>query len=68
MRTSPAGGNRRNISVLVKSCSCGQIQSIHPERLTYHEKRWIKRVNKRCDTYYDDEDKDFSDWERDISR
>jgi hypothetical protein len=67
MRTSPAGGNRRNVSVLVKSCPCGSLQSIHPEKLNYFERRWIQRVNKRSESYHENEDKDFSDWEHDIS-
>lgn len=63
-RVSPAGGNSKNISVLVKSCSCGAIVAAYPERLTYFEKRWLQRVNKQ----YESENKDFSDWEYSVSR
>jgi hypothetical protein len=48
-RTSPAGGNRHNVSVIVAECSCGKLRAKCPEKLTYWDKRWIARVNHRID-------------------
>lgn len=48
-RTSPAGGNRHNVSVIVAECSCGKLRAKYPEKLTYWDNRWIARVNHRID-------------------
>jgi hypothetical protein len=48
-RTSPAGGNRHNVSVIVAECSCGKLRAKFPEKLSYWDKRWIARVNHRID-------------------
>ncbi len=49
MRASPAGGNRRNVSVIIATCSCGKIRAKFPEKLTHWDARWIERVNRRVE-------------------
>jgi len=53
-RISPAGGNRRNVSVIVAECSCGKFRAKYPEKLTYWDRRWIARVNHRIDCQNDE--------------
>ena len=53
-RTSPAGGNRHNVSVIVAECSCGKLRAKYPEKLTYWDNRWIARVNHRIDCQNDE--------------
>lgn len=44
-RVSPAGGNRREVNLLVDECRCGMLRAVQP--LDYWNQRWINRYNDR---------------------
>jgi len=47
VRHAPTGPNKRNISILARTCrDCGQMFPVFPERLTYWGARWIYRWNR----------------------
>jgi len=48
-RVSPTGPNKYDIYILIiKSSWCSCQYPVFPERLTWHEKRWIERWNKKA--------------------
>lgn len=60
-RVGPTG--RRFFMILVDSCyACGAIYPVEPNRLSYHEARWVERYNKRMKiNYLENEPNDKTD-------
>jgi hypothetical protein len=50
-RVGPTG--RRFFMILIDSCyECGTMYPVEPDKLSYHEARWVERYNKRMKTDY----------------
>lgn len=49
--TGPYPG-KPDIHILVDSCAhCGAVQPVHPERLSWQEKEWVRRWNLNCERW-----------------
>lgn len=52
---SPTSNDWKKGHILVDRCSCGIVNPVFPDRLTYHQKRWLARWNARTERYWNEQ-------------